>query len=232
MAIITSKSTDDDNKMTSDYHLPSSKKALLIFTRNPELGKVKSRLAKTVGDESALNIYKFLLNHTVEITKNLNVDKFVFYSENIHRNDIWDSEIFRKKLQTGNDLGERMKNAFSEIFEMGYEKAIIIGSDMFDLEKKDLDIAFHSLQTSQFTIGPATDGGYYLLGMKELNDNVFQNKEWGTNSVLKATLEDLKNKKYILLEERNDVDYFEDIKDIEEFKQFLPSHLDKNFKFQ
>lgn len=230
MGILSSKHTNDDNKMASDFHFPTSKKALLIFTRNPELGKVKSRLAKIVGDESALEIYKFLLNHTVEITKSLNVDKFVFYSENIHRDDIWNSDIFRKKLQTEGDLGEKMKNAFSEIFKMDYEKAVIIGSDMFDLDKNDLDLAFNSLQANDITIGPATDGGYYLLGMKELNNNVFQNKEWGTNSVLKATLEDLKNKKYILLEERNDVDYFEDIEDIEEFQQFLPSHLNKNFK--
>lgn len=227
MGILTSKNTNDDNKMASDFHYPTSKKALLIFTRNPELGKVKTRLAKSVGDESALEIYKFLLKHTVEITKNLNVDKFVFYSENIHREDIWDSDIFRKKLQSGNDLGEKMANAFSEIFEMGYEKAIIIGSDMFDLDKKDLETAFEALQTNQYVIGPATDGGYYLLGMKEENTAIFKNKDWGTNSVLKATLADLKDEKYILLEERNDVDYYEDIKEVDAFKQFLPPYLDK-----
>lgn len=229
MGLLSKKDTSDDNEMASDFHFPTSKKALIIFTRNPELGKVKTRLAKTVGDESALKIYKFLLKHTVEITKNLNVDKYVFYSENIHREDIWDSEIFRKKLQTEGDLGEKMKNAFSEIFGMGYEKAIIIGSDMFDLNKNDLEVAFDSLQTNQFTIGPATDGGYYLLGMKELNSAIFQNKDWGTSSVLEATLKDLRDEKYVLLEERNDVDYFEDIKNVDAFQQFLPPYLDNNF---
>ncbi len=120
----------------------------------------------------------------MEITEKFNVDKFVFYSENIYRNDIWDPEIFRKKLQSGNDLGERMENAFSEIFGMGYEQVVIIGSDMFDLSQKDLATAFEALQTNPIVIGPATDGGYYLLGMKELNTKIFKNKNWGTSTVL------------------------------------------------
>ena len=215
--------------MARDFYFPTSKKALIIFTRNPELGKVKTRLAKSVGDESALEIYKFLLKHTVAITKNLNVDKYVFYSENIHRDDIWDSEIFRKKLQTGTDLGEKMQNAFSELFEMGYEKVIIVGSDIFELGQSDIENAFEVLQTTETVIGPATDGGYYLLGMKELNATIFQNKNWGTATVLEETLADLGQKKYVLLEERNDVDYYQDIKEIDAFQQFLPPYLDKNF---
>ncbi len=215
--------------MARDFYFPTSKKALIIFTRNPELGKVKTRLAKSVGDESALEIYKFLLKHTVAITKNLNVDKYVFYSENIHREDIWDPEIFRKKLQTGTDLGEKMQNAFSELFEMGYEKVLIVGSDIFELNQNDIENAFEVLQTTETVIGPATDGGYYLLGMKEQNAAIFQNKNWGTSTVLEETLSDLRQKKYVLLEERNDVDYFEDIKEIDAFQQFLPPYLDKNF---
>ncbi len=228
MALLTKNNTEDDNKMALDFHFPTSKKALIIFTRNPELGKVKTRLAKTIGDASALNIYNFLLKHTVKITKELAVDKFVFYSEAIHRDDIWDTAIFRKKLQAGNDLGKKMENAFSDIFAMGYEQAIIIGSDMYDLDKTDLETAFNTLQTKQTVIGPATDGGYYLLGMKELNAKIFKNKDWGNSTVLKDTLADLENEKYILLDERNDVDYYEDIKDETVFQQFLPPHLVKS----
>lgn len=230
MALLTSKDTSGDDEMAFDFHFPSSKSALLIFTRNPELGKVKSRLAKTVGDESALEIYKFLLQHTVKITSNLNVDKFVFYSEKIRKEDIWDEDIFRKKIQKGEDLGERMQNAFSEAFEMGYEKAIIIGSDMFDLDAKDIEKAFNTLHDTKYVLGPATDGGYYLLGMKELKKEIFTNKIWGTDTVLKSTLEDLKEEKYVLLEARNDVDYYEDIKDIDAFQKFFPTNLNKNLQ--
>lgn len=229
MGLLSSKDTDGDNEMAFDFHFPTSKKALIIFTRNPELGKVKTRLAKSVGDESALKIYKFLIQHTVRITENLNVDKYIFYSETIHRNDSWNPDIFRKKLQKGEDLGERMQNAFSEIFGMGYEKAIIVGSDIYELEQKHIEEAFDALQTSQFVIGPATDGGYYLLGMKEITPEIFQNKNWGTSTVLEQTLADLKEKKYVLLPERNDVDYYEDVKNIADFQEFLPPYLDNNF---
>ncbi len=229
MALLTSSNTDGDNEMAFDFHFPTSKKALIIFTRNPELGKVKTRLASAVGEESALRIYKFLVKHTVEITKDLHVDKYVFYSENIHKNDFWDPDIFRKKLQSGSDLGERMKNAFSEIFSIGYQMAIIIGSDMFNWEKKDLIVAFDTLQNHQFAIGPAKDGGYYLLGMKEPYPKLFENKNWGSHTILEQTLDDLTGKDYILLQERNDIDYYEDIINQEVFQRFLPPHLDNQF---
>ena len=77
----------------------NTQKALLIFTRNPELGKVKTRLATTIGDTAALKVYQKLLEHTVDITQPLKVDKFVFYSEQIQENDHWDTTIYSKELQ-------------------------------------------------------------------------------------------------------------------------------------
>jgi rSAM/selenodomain-associated transferase 1 len=229
MALLTTNNTDGDNEMAFDFHFPTSKKAIIIFTRNPELGKVKTRLAKSIGDESALNIYKFLLKHTVKITEKLNVDKYIFYSETIQRDDIWNPDIFRKKLQKGEDLGEKMKNAFEEILGMGYEKVLIVGSDIYELQQKNIENAFDALETNQFVIGPAKDGGYYLLGMKQLKAEFFENKIWGTNSVLEATLKDLNHEKYILLPEMSDVDYYEDIKNVAIFQQFLPPQFDNNF---
>lgn len=184
---------------------------LLIFTRNPELGKVKKRLAVGIGDEAAFRIYEHLLQHTVEITKNLQVEKWVCYSEEIPEEDIWDKDIFRKKLQQGKDLGERMENAFRSGFEAGFSNIIIIGSDLYDLSEEDLKIAFLKLKNSEAVIGPATDGGYYLLGLKSLPSQVFKNKAWGGNSVLEATLADLNNLKLTQLEARNDIDRLEDL---------------------
>ena len=197
------------------------KDLLIIFTRNPELGKCKTRLAATVGDGIALNIYKFLLDHTKNITQGLNFRKWVCYSDDIWENDIWDKSVYEKKVQSGNDLGERMYNAFKEGFNAGHERIIIIGSDMYDLNENELLEAFQLLDQHDYVIGPAIDGGYYLLGMKVLSPNLFKDKTWGTDTVLKATLEDLKNKKYSLLAPKNDIDYFEDIKDIEIFRTFL-----------
>ena len=210
--------------------MTKSKNLLLIFTRNPELGKCKTRLAKTVGDESALEIYKFLLKHTVAITENLEVDKAVYYSVKVRENDLWDENIYQKYRQNGADLGIRMKNAFEQGFKDGYENIIIIGSDMYDMSQEDLEQAFSELENSDVVLGPAEDGGYYLLGMSSLQAKVFSNKDWGKETVLEDTLADLKSVSVKLLEERNDVDYFSDIKHIDVFQQFLPNYLDKDFQ--
>src|SRR5690606_36530309 len=197
------------------------KDLLIIFTRNPELGKCKTRLATTVGNRIALNIYQFLLEHTKNITKGLDVGKWVFYSDEIWENDIWEQAVYEKKVQSGKDLGERMANAFKDGFNAGHEKIIIIGSDMYDLNENDVMEAFKILDLHDYVVGPAIDGGYYLLGMKVFNPALFKNKSWGTDTVLEATLEDLKGKNYGLLAPKNDIDYFEDIKDIEIFRTFL-----------
>lgn len=220
MSILTSKQTKED-KATANYRNIVSKNVVLIFTRNPELGKCKSRLAATVGKQSALDIYNFLLNHTVAITEKLNCAKQVWYSEEIWETDIWDNTIFDKKLQEGEDLGIRMGNAIQTAFDTGYEKIIVIGSDMYDLATIDFENAFNSLDTCDFVVGPAEDGGYYLLGMKHFKPELFKNKNWGNDTVLTATLNNLENEKYHLLDERNDVDLYEDIKDIDAFKPFI-----------
>ncbi len=198
-----------------------SKNLLLIFTRNPELGKAKTRLAKSVGDETALEIYKFLLNSTKEITQDLTCDKAVYYSIKIHENDIWDAEIYQKYQQEGEDLGFRMQNAFQNSFDAGYNKVMIIGSDLYDLTPKHINDAFNKLDNNDVVIGPAEDGGYYLLGMKKLQSNIFENKAWGTETVRKDTLNDLQKVSVHLLEELNDVDVIEDIENHPAFQKFL-----------
>lgn len=196
-------------------------KLLLIFTKNPVAGKVKTRLAKDLGNEKALEIYKFLLNHSVKFTSSVNASKQVHYSDSVNMDDIWNNELYAKKKQFGEDLGERMQNAFQNGFDEHYEKIIIIGSDMYDIDSNDIENAFKKLEDHDYVIGPAEDGGYYLFGMKSLNSDVFKNKEWGTSSVLKDTLDDLKDKDVKLLEARNDVDLLDDIKDHPAFQKYI-----------
>lgn len=196
-------------------------KLLLIFTRNPELGKVKTRLAKTVGDETALKIYIFLLQKTREVSLKVSSDKAIYYSVKIRENDIWDANSYQKHLQMGDDLGVRMQHAFQQSFKDSYQKVVIIGSDLYDLTPKIIENSFTQLDTSDVVLGPAKDGGYYLLGMKTMHPTIFQNKKWGTATVLKETLGDLKDKKVSLLEELNDVDVYEDIENHAAFQQFL-----------
>jgi hypothetical protein len=198
-----------------------SKNLLLIFTRNPALGKVKTRLAKTIGNEKALTIYEFLLDHTKKVTENLNCDKAVYYSVKVREHDLWNPAVYQKKQQSGDDLGIRMQNAFQNSFDAGYQKVMIVGSDLIDLSEEIIENGFLQLDTNDVVIGPAEDGGYYLLGMKYLHSNIFEHKDWGTSTVRRDTLFDLQDKKVHLLEELNDVDVFEDIKDHPTFQQFL-----------
>ncbi len=223
MALLTSKD-NTNNDLDLVFHFPTSKNALIIFTRNPELGKVKTRLAKTIGEEAALEIYQLLIAKIVEVSENVLADKYVFYSENIQINDAWNDEVFRKKLQHGNDLGERMQQAFQQLLNSGYEKVVIVGSDIYELTSQDIEDAFITLETDDFVLGPAKDGGYYLLGMKQLKEELFRNKNWGTSMVFEETMSDLKNEKVSLLTTKNDVDVYEDIKNIEVFQQFLKQY--------
>ena len=167
------------------------KEGLIVFIRNPVLGKVKTRLAKTLGDERAFAIYQQLLAYTHQLTSKINGDKFLYYSDEVEQNDIWSNELFTKKVQQGGDLGERMGNAFIELFKAGYQKLIIIGSDCIELEGAMIEQAFKLLSDHKVVIGPSLDGGYYLMGMNEYIPALFTNKQWGTATVFKDSLYNL-----------------------------------------
>lgn len=206
----------------------NSKHLLIIFTRNPELGKVKSRLAADVGEQAALNIYKFLLAHTHKVTKELKVDKEVWYSNSIPDKDLWDKGAFTKHAQIENDdLGARMQYAFDRGFKKGYKYISIIGSDLYDISQADMEQALSQLENKDAVIGPATDGGFYYLGLSRSINTLFKNKKWGSNSVLEDCLNDLKKYKIAQLSAKNDVDYLSDISDIDVFKPFLHIKLEE-----
>ncbi len=189
------------------------KELLIIFYRNPELGKVKTRLAKTMGYEKALAIYLKLANHTRVITQDVQVDKAVYYSQFIDTEDAWFNRLYKKKLQSGEGLGEKMLRAFEEGFQNGYQRICIIGTDCFELNSSIVSKAFTQLKKEDAVLGPAKDGGYYLLGMNQLMKEAFQNKEWSTASVASSTLQDFKNKNMscALLPELTDVDEEKDL---------------------
>ena len=184
------------------------KSALIIFVRNPEPGKVKTRIAKTMGNEKALEVYKELLLHTYDITKDISCDKFVFYADQITENDLWETSFYHKKLQQGNDLGQRMLLAFRELFGLGYQCIQIIGSDCMELTTDIIETGFKRLHENEVVIGPSADGGYYLLGMRLLIPDVFYKKEWSTEKVFASTLADIKklSLSYVLLPELSDID--------------------------
>lgn len=187
--------------------------ALIIFIRNPEKGKVKSRLAKDLGDDKTLAVYEYLLKYTRDICAEANLNSYVFYSDYINSNDIWNGPCFTKHLQEGEDLGDKMKNAFAKLFDLGFEKVSIIGSDCYELTTKHINEAFLQLEKQDVVVGPSNDGGYYLLGMKQLQPELFTDKNWGSNEVLSRTLENFKHLKlkFSELPSLNDIDTIDDL---------------------
>lgn len=185
---------------------------IMVFVRNPELGRVKTRLAKSIGDQAALETYKILSKHTSKIINEIDSDQLIFYSDKIQDNDIWTATNCKKQIQTKGDLGQKMLDAFQYGFSLGYQKIIIIGSDLYSLRPKHIESAFEQLENYDVVIGPALDGGYYLLGLNFIIPKIFNQKQWSTSSVLKETLSDLKEFNVNLLEPLNDIDTYEDLK--------------------
>ena len=186
------------------------KNALIIFVRKPVLGKVKTRLAAQIGNERALEVYIKLLDHTKKISKEIDADKFLFGTET-PQDACW--EGFVQAQQIGDDLGIRMKNAFNFLFKKKYERVVIIGSDCISLNKEIIENALDGLKENDAVIGPAEDGGYYLLGIKKLHSEIFLNKNWSTDSVYPATLKsfDELNLQYKVLPILSDVDEAKDV---------------------
>lgn len=191
---------------------------LLIFIKNPEPGKVKTRLAAGVGNEKALSIYKKLLHHTRGIVQALQVKKQLWYSRFVDEEDDWPEDAFQKQVQKGEDLGERMKFAFKKGFENRFKEIVIIGGDCAELKAADIEKGFKALEDNDAVIGPAKDGGYYLLGLKQFIPELFENKPWGTRKVLEQTIDDCEkyNIQFKLLEKLIDIDTEEDWEELKE----------------
>ena len=188
---------------------------LIIFYRNPREANVKTRLAATLGQDKARQIYVRLAQHTRAVAEETDVDKVVYYSEFVDSPDMWPDAIYHKASQHGHDLGARMKNAFRESFARGYTSVCIVGTDCFELSQEVIDEAFESLHHTDVVIGPAKDGGYYLLGMNRMLPSLFDDKHWSTNTVLDETIRDLKSLglRHTLLRTLADVDTEEDLPD-------------------
>lgn len=190
------------------------KKLLLIFVKNPEKGKVKTRLAKTVGNEKAYQTYLKLLDFTINVAEDVQSHKQIWYSAFIDETDGFGEPKFEKKLQKGENLGERMLNAFRNGFEENFKKIVIIGSDCPGISTEIIEDAFTQLNNQDIVIGPSEDGGYYLLGLTRMLSEVFKDITWSTGKVFSETVNVLKQKNlnYGELPTLNDIDTEEDLR--------------------
>ncbi|ALJ05064.1 hypothetical protein APS56_07955 [Pseudalgibacter alginicilyticus] len=188
-----------------------TKELIIVFVKNIKLGKVKTRLAKTIGNQGAFEVYTELVKVTETATKDITTDKRIYFSDAIVDNQ-WKNNY--KTVQQGEDLGKRMKNAFKKGFDDGYKRIVLIGSDLPDINSKHIQNGLNALNDNEVVFGPAEDGGYYLIGLNKLYPFIFENKPWSQTHLLKDTLHELqqKNIPYSLLQTLNDIDTFEDLK--------------------
>jgi rSAM/selenodomain-associated transferase 1 len=188
------------------------KQLLIVFAKNIVLGKVKTRLAKTQGDTFAFNVYSRLVEITERESLEVeNTDVHVYFSD-VVVNGKWPNQ--RKSVQHGESLGDRMKHAFEQGFEDGYERIIGVGADLPDLSAEVMEEGLSALKISDTVFGPSEDGGYYLIGMRKMIPQIFENKPWSTDSLLDLTIEELQSLDYSTSQLRtlNDVDTIEDLK--------------------
>jgi len=193
------------------------KQSLIIFARLPREGEVKTRLAVGVGQMKAVEIYATFAEHAFEIGEYLrqaSVNVHLFYDPLASPNEIrsWIKHPFDVVPQNGPTLGDRMKNAFERTFQDGADASIIIGTDVPELDHATVKEAFKLLKKHEVVIGPSTDGGYYLLGMRSPAKDLFTGIEWSTQSVFERTRERLKEAElsFSLLKTLTDVDTPED----------------------
>ncbi|HEX2080016.1 MAG TPA: TIGR04282 family arsenosugar biosynthesis glycosyltransferase [Longimicrobium sp.] len=192
---------------------------MLVFVRAPEPGRVKTRLAAALGAEGALRVYTRLAEHTLAEVRSLardGVEVRIHYTPAdtgaAVREWLGDGPAYLPQAESG-DLGERMRDAFARAFDDGMDRVVIVGSDLPHLTTALLRRAFDALDAHPAVLGPARDGGYYLLGLRGMIDGIFSGVPWSTPDVLTATLERFRAAGVdpVLLEELSDVDEVEDL---------------------
>lgn len=205
-----------------------SNNCLAVFIKYPEEAKVKSRLAKTIGNTLAKDLYICFVEDILDRFSNDKFDICICYSPDDKEQEIkeWLGKYYQYQLQEGKDLGEKMKNAFLTLFK-NYSNVLIIGSDSPDLPTGYISKSFEQFQTTGSVIGPADDGGYYLIGFNKNNflPDIFQNIEWSTDSVFKNTMEIFKNNNHNI----SILDYWYDI---DEFKDLERIYKDSTYEFK
>jgi rSAM/selenodomain-associated transferase 1 len=195
---------------------------------------VKSRLAASIGEYPAFLIYKELLAKAHELAISVPVSKAVYYSNFIDDNDMWENDVFQKFLQMEEGVGNRMKNAFVDSFLDGFEKVVLTGSDIIGLSPEVIEQAFVDLDKSDVVLGPAKDGGYYLIGMKKQHSGLFHDINWSTEMVLSQTLNKVQslNLSHSLLPELSDLDRFDDFQYLSKSDQQKFVSIIRNMEFE
>jgi hypothetical protein len=188
---------------------------LIVFSKNPVAGRVKTRLAASIGDRQALDVYDALRAVTGQVTSEADCTRAVFYSDFIPGKDLLLTGGSVGYLQDGDDLGERMHHAFTEGFRLGFQHVALIGTDCPDLSAFLIDLAFEALDGHDAVIGPARDGGFYLVGLNRPMPELFLGRQWSTPEVLRDSLRILREHHLdcAILPALSDIDTIDDLRE-------------------
>ena len=192
------------------------KRCLIIFAKEPEKGRVKTRLQKLFSKEHSLNLYKAFLKDIIELTKRVTCEMKIIAYTSRNKNPIFLKQIapsFIFYKQKGKDLGQRMHSAFKYARNKGAAKTVIIGSDSPNLPVRFINDAFRKLSSYDAVLGPSYDGGYYLIGLNRPCPSIFKSIEWSSERVLDQTVKQIDKlcKKTAMLKKWFDVDSKNDL---------------------
>jgi len=188
--------------------------ALIIIAKHPEKGKVKTRLNGHLSDDKIVELYIYLLNNTVRKLKAVpGIDTFIAFAPEGARDYFTEFGVRTISLPDG-DLGSRMLHAFQEVFHTGYQKASLVGADIPDLSVPIIRKSIELLSGNDIVFGPAKDGGYYLVGMRKLLREIFEDVPWSSGQTLEKSLEQARRFGYSVAftEMLSDIDTIEDVK--------------------
>jgi rSAM/selenodomain-associated transferase 1 len=183
----------------------------IVVCKSPQLGRVKTRLAAEIGNERALAVYKELLRITLASVASPPWDVVIVLDGDAA---YMPPHPYRCIPQRGNDLGERIVHAMHDVG--GCDRYVVVGSDTPTMTTRHIADAFHALDTHDVVIGPALDGGYWLIGMREPHAHLFTDIPWSTDAVCGRTVERCKQHAYTyaLLDVLSDVDVKDDIESL------------------
>ncbi len=199
--------------------MKNDKNCIILFVKYPEYGKVKTRLAKTIGPRRAMEFYRRCVADTIALLCRIGHDVVIAFEPADRKDDAvcWLGDAFWYIPQRGDDLGEKMLNAFRDVFNEGYSRAVLVGSDIPDMPENVFGEAFSALSGNDLVIGPASDGGYFLIGFRDdsLAPELFRDIPWSTDAVLMYTLEVVRKEKmtHHILPGWHDIDLPEDLWD-------------------
>ena len=202
----------------------SQNNALVLFAKAPIAGEVKTRLQPEITPENSARLQEAMIKDSISLMSEINNVEKIIYFLPIEKKYVFekftDGLPFHLNCQNGVDLGEKMANSFHDLFNKGFFRVVVIGTDSPTLPKEYISKAFIDLNNADLVIGPSIDGGYYLIGFKEKVLPVFSPVEWGSNKVLLQTEELIKihNLKLSLLPVHYDIDTIEDLR-------YLKTHL-------